>query len=285
MDESICNHLFLPLFLPSSAEADFLTQGKHENEYKLLECMKEYFISLTSTDTWSILPICSVLTDCIERWSVLQNPQNFSVSNIQSAIEQLPLDGFLSLYFHAQNAAILIEIDEINGNQPLISAWQVSLPTQSVTSSLMPHLSCFPVTKYRLYDRSQLNATAHCELLMDFMSNTIEHPKSYKSKRQVDEIRDIPESHYVCQWWIQHFDGIKIEPNSNTYLEFKKKHRDQIRWNNALLPFRRSGLWMTIKVVLHNILIKRLGHIGTIVYKLLISDTSVDKCPNDSVQS
>ena len=41
-------------------------------------------------------------------------------------------------------------------------------------------------------------------------------------------------------------------------VQFKKKHRDQIRRNNANLPFRRSGLWMTVKVVFHTILTKRL---------------------------
>ncbi|CAF2793559.1 unnamed protein product [Rotaria sp. Silwood2] len=105
---------------------------------------------------------------------------------------------------------------------------------------------------------------------MDFMRNTIEYSKSFKASRQVYEIRDVPESHYVCQWWIQQFQGIKIENNSNFSIQFKKKHRDQIRWNNAKIPFRRSGLWMTMKVVFHIILTKRLRHIGTVIYKLLI---------------
>jgi hypothetical protein len=103
---------------------------------------------------------------------------------------------------------------------------------------------------------------------MDFMTNTIEYSKSYKAS---DEIRDVPESHYVCQWWIQQFQGIRTENNSDLSAQFKKKHRDHIRWNNASEPFRRSGLWMTIKVVFQTILIKHLGDIGTVIYKLLIS--------------
>ncbi|CAF3078926.1 unnamed protein product [Rotaria sp. Silwood2] len=77
---------------------------------------------------------------------------------------------------------------------------------------------------------------------MDFMLNTIEYSKSYKNFRNVDETRDVPESHYVCQWWVQQLQGIKIESNSNKSCRVKKKHRDQIRWNNAVLPFRRSVL-------------------------------------------
>jgi hypothetical protein len=271
MNKSVVNHLFLPCYLPSSADADFLIQNNHQNEHILLGCMKAYFKSFASTDATNILPIFQILVDCVERWSFLQNPQQFSTSNLQSTIGQLPPESFLPLYFHAQNAAILIEIDKKNSNQPLISAWQVLLPSAEITSSLLPHLSCFPVTTYRLRDRSQLISKVHCELLIDFMQNTIERSTSYKASREVPEIREVPVSHYVCQWWIQHFNGISIETNSNMPIQFKKKHRDHIRWNNALLPFRRSGLWMTMKVVFHTILIKHLGHVGTVVYKLLIT--------------
>jgi hypothetical protein len=271
MNESILNHLFLPHYLPSSADDDYLIQRNYANEHKLLECMKAYLNSFAATNATSILPIFRTLNECIQRWSILQDPQTISVSKIQSTIEQLPAGSFLPLYFHVQNAAILIEIDENNINQPLLSSWQVLLPATEITSSIVPHLSCFPVTSYRLHDRSQLSSKVHCELLMDFMFNTIEYSKSHKASRDVAEIRDVPISHYVCQWWIQQFQGIEIETKSDICCQFKKKHRDQIRWNNGLLPFRRSGLWMTIKVVFHTILIKRLGHIGTIVYKLLIT--------------
>ena len=272
MNESIINHLFLPHHLPSSADDDFLIKDNHENEHKLLDCINDFFLnSLKLPNMTDVLPIFQVLMDCIQRWSKLQNLQYFSIWNIQSTLQQLSSGDFLPLYFHAQNAAILIEIDGNNKDQALISAWQVLLPNEVITSSLQPHQSYFPVTTYRLCDRSRLASQVHCELLMDFMHNTIEYSKSYKSSREVNEIRDVPESHYVCQWWIQHFDEIKIETDSRTSVRFTKKHRDHIRWNNALLPFRRSGLWMVIKVVLHTILTKRLKGIGTIVYKLLIT--------------
>ncbi|UJR20208.1 hypothetical protein I4U23_023339 [Adineta vaga] len=269
MNESIVNHLFLPHYLPSCAEQDFLTHGNHENEYKLLECMKEYFYSMSTT---AMLPLFETIHRCMVQWSNLQNPQNFSVGSIRSAIEQMSSGSFLPVYFRAQNAAILIEIDHINVNQPIISAWQVLLPAGEVTSTMVPHLACFPITTYKLQDRAQLTSTSHCELLIDFMNHTIEYSKASKASREVDEIREVPESHYVCQWWIQHFDNIEIIENSNPSIRFNKKHRDQIRLNGGLVPFRRSGLWMTIKTVLHTILTKHLGlTTSTIVYKLLIT--------------
>ncbi|CAF4978148.1 unnamed protein product, partial [Rotaria sp. Silwood1] len=269
VNESILNHLFLPHGLSSSAYADYLIQSNHENEYKILECMNEYFQSL---DTKNELPILSIIKTCTERWSIIQNTKKCSVPLLQSTIQNLSSNDFLSLYFHAQNAAILIEIDENSLNQPLISSWQVSLPTETITSSLEPHLSCFPVPTFRLPDLSQLLSSVHCELLLEFMKNTIEYSKSYKSSYTFDETREVPISHYVCQWWIIQFQGVQIDNQINTSISFKKKHRDQIRYKNSALPFRRSGLWMTMKVVFQSILTKRLGKIGTIVYKLLITD-------------
>ncbi|CAF1656053.1 unnamed protein product, partial [Adineta ricciae] len=251
MDESILNHLFLPHHLPDSADEDFLIKGKHENEYKLLECLNEYFNSVTSAHVPFTPPVFRIFHDTIKRWAVLQNPQNLSVQDIQTTLEKLSTGTLLPLYFHAQNAAILIEIDETN--QPIVSAWEVLLPNSTITSSITRHYSCFPVTTYRLCDRGQLNSKVHCEILADFMSNTIEYSKAQKASREVDEIRDVPESHYVCQWWIQHFQELTDNHATEICLPFKKKHRDQIRSHRELAPFRRSGLWMTIKVVVQTI--------------------------------
>ena len=69
---------------------------------------------------------------------------------------------------------------------------------------------------------------------MEFMKNTIEYSKSRKASHKVDEIREVPESHYVCQWWIQQLQGIEITNNTSASAQFKKKHRDQIRLTNGL---------------------------------------------------
>ncbi|CAF4824442.1 unnamed protein product [Rotaria sp. Silwood1] len=92
------------------------------------------------------------------------------------------------------------------------------------------------------------------------MNNTIEHAKVQKSLYRFDEIRDVPISHYVCQWWITQFQDAQVHNQTNPSIAFKKKHRDQIRYTRSMLPFRRSGLWMTIKAVLHTILQETYQH-------------------------
>ncbi|CAF4349773.1 unnamed protein product [Rotaria sp. Silwood2] len=268
LNGSILNHLFLPHNLPSSSDTDYLIDSDHRYEYKLLEYVNEYWQSF---DAKNELSVFQVLKKCFQYWAAIQNKENCSVPNLQSIIQKLVPGDFLPLYFHAQNAAILIEIDENHTDQPLISSWQVALPPDVITSSLEPHFSDFPVPVFRLPNRSHLLSRVHCELLIDFMNNTIEHAKVQKSSYRFDEIRDVPTSHYVCQWWITQFQDAQVHNQTNPSIAFKKKHRDQIRHTRSMLPFRRSGLWMTIKVVLHTILVRRLGNIGTIVYKLLIT--------------
>ena len=100
--------------------------------------------------------------------------------------------------------------------------------------------------------------------------NILKHVKV--GLREAMDTKDVPLSNYVCQWWIQQFSEITMEISSKTSIPFTKKHRDQIRRNSSgLIPFRRSGLWMTIKIIVQMILTKRLGNLGMIVYKLLIT--------------
>ncbi|CAF3497085.1 unnamed protein product [Rotaria socialis] len=199
---SILNHLFLPHNLPSSSDTDYLIDSGHRHEYKLLEYVNEY---LKSLDAKNELSVFRVLKKCFQYWTVIQNKENCSVRNLQSIIQKLVPGDFLPLYFHAQNAAILIQIDENHIDQPLISSWQVSLPPDVITPSLEPHFSDFPVPVFQLPNRSQLLSSVHCELLIDFMNNTIEHAKVQKASCRFDEVRDVPISHYVCQWWITQF--------------------------------------------------------------------------------
>ena len=268
MNESILNHLFLPCHLPNSADGDFLINDEHQNEYKLLTSMKQFLESLNDKLR---LPIFPILINCISRWRDLQDPNKVSAVNLQKTIDQLEAGDFLPLYFHTHNAAILTEIDTNGVNRPLVSAWQVQLSTKNITSSLLPHFSCFPVPIVELQDRSELRSTAHCELLIDFMKNSLEYSQSYRRSRSHDETREITMSHYVTEWWISHFQGINNNNRDHPSISFRKKHRDQIRWKDASVPFRRSGLWMAMKTVVQTILVKKLGTFGRIVYKLLIT--------------
>ncbi|CAF2760300.1 unnamed protein product [Rotaria sp. Silwood2] len=184
-----------------------------------------------------------ILMSSIKRWANLQDPNKLSAVDLQKTIDQLVPEEFLPLYFHHQNAAILIEIESFYGaKRTVISAWQVLLSTKNITSSLLPHFSCFSVPVFQLQDRFQLRSMAHCELLIDFMKHPLEHSQAHRGSGTFDETRDVPGSHYATDWWINHFSGIRSENRRASSISFKKKHRDQIQWNGALLPFRRSGL-------------------------------------------
>lgn len=271
MNESILNHLFLPCYLPSVATDDSLLGDNHQNEYLLLECMNEFLRTIQLSDGDNPLKNIQVLTDCFSRWSARQKSENISVQNIQTVLENLPSGSFTPFYIQAQNAAILIEIEPNNSSRPLLSSWQVLLPMDQLTSSVLCHSSSFPVTKYRLNAISELTSPVHCELLVDFMTNTIEYLPAYQTSREDASISNLPQSHYVCQWWIQQFKDIQSDCTAHPTVQFKKKHREHIRLSKENVPFRRSGLWMTMKTVIEIILTKEFGEIGILIYKLFVT--------------
>lgn len=120
-------------------------------------------------------------------------------------------------------------------------------------------------------DVSELTSKIHCELLVDFVTNTIEELPSYQSSQHTS-IQNLLKSHYVCQWWIQQFKDIEQNCNADSSVQFKKKHRDHIRLKEGdNVPFRRSGLWMAMKTVIEIILTKQFREAGVLIYKLLIT--------------
>ena len=270
LNDSILYHIFLPCHLPKSSADDFLAGNDHHNEYQLLQAMRNFLMSLEGPRR---PPGWSVLLPCISRWTRCQHPNNVSPLVLQEAIDKLKTGDYFPLYFTTHNAALLIAVEP---DQSLISAWQVQLSTRNITASLMSHFSCFPAPLFELPDRSELRSAAHCELLLDLLRNSLEYRQAYRNSRSFDETRDITMSHYVTDWWINHFQRINPASRNARSIPFRKKHRDQIRWKDADLPFRRSGLWMVIKTVLQTILADQLGQSARLVYKLLITSFLTD---------
>lgn len=117
LNKSVLNHLFLPCYLPNSSEDDYLIGDDHQNEYELLELMKEFLKSLTGNKF--SLEFFRNLIICIERWINVQDRKKLSADNFQKTIDQLVPGDFLPIYFHCQNAAILIEIERRQCSQTL----------------------------------------------------------------------------------------------------------------------------------------------------------------------
>lgn len=94
--------------------------------------------------------------------------------------------------------------------------------------------------------------------------------KVQKVGREFDEVRNVAQPMYISQWLMAVVSNRSTEVNGK-YPLISKKMRDEIIKHEQKLPFRRSGLYMAMKVFLQLGLTIELGEErGKLLYKLVM---------------
>lgn len=94
--------------------------------------------------------------------------------------------------------------------------------------------------------------------------------KTQKVGREFDEVRNVAQPMYISQWLMAAVSNRSTEVNEE-YPIISKKMRDEIIKREQKLPFRRSGLYMAMKVFLQLGLTIELGQEhGKFLYKLVM---------------
>lgn len=97
-------------------------------------------------------------------------------------------------------------------------------------------------------------------------------PTSRKAGHDVTETRDVANDSFVSEWLCASLSNRSSAVASNAdFPQITKKIRDEIVYDKGDKPFRRSGMWMTIKIFLQLNLCIEYGEIeGTVRYKALL---------------
>ncbi|KAF7169283.1 hypothetical protein CNMCM5623_002079 [Aspergillus felis] len=92
--------------------------------------------------------------------------------------------------------------------------------------------------------------------------------KTRKAGAEVSEARDSTEPGFITQF-LMTFVAANGERACPPLL--RKRVRDDVCWNNAELPWRRSPFWLVLRVCIERMLIFRLGEaLGRLYYKVLL---------------
>lgn len=96
-------------------------------------------------------------------------------------------------------------------------------------------------------------------------------PKAKKGGIEVSETRDVADPMYVSKWLLTFLTDTNSDVVTGSYFpQIMKKIRDDVIFKGGELPYRRSGLWMTMKVALQLNLEKEFGQdIGNCIYKII----------------
>lgn len=154
------------------------------------------------------------------------------------------------VYISSQNAAVILSYKQAD---LIVEVFELSSLSSKVLEAKGRLTRCFPSAAILI------NTSAHPrEALIPVLANTLStlcmepvlgmQPESYRAGEMHEEIRDTASPAAVTELFMGFLKGFGSPANVST---ISKNTRDEVLWLKAKLPWRRSPVWLLIKVVLH----------------------------------
>lgn len=174
----------------------------------------------------------------------------------------------IPLQITAQNAAVLITYQQ---GKLIFEAFELSPNNQAVYSTPGRLLRTFPAMAISVdasilqqHDFADTIANTLCTMSRQQVAEM--QPESRKAGQKHEEDRDTTDPAVVCGLL---FGILRGFGSSHSVSTIGKHTRDEILWNNARRPWRRSPMWLLLRVILQ-LTMSRASKSGDALYKKLI---------------
>ncbi|KAG8770450.1 hypothetical protein FRC12_004246 [Ceratobasidium sp. 428] len=153
----------------------------------------------------------------------------------------------LALHIREQNAAVLVRK---NPSDTTFEIFEVQAPNAAVMSTPGKLVREFPgpaiqVPDLVFYDPGFIEEISNFLAHMNLDTLEGSSAKTTKAGSTVSEVRDSAHPHYISRLFVAILRGVgkELEPN-----RVVKRIADEVLWNDAYLPWRRSPLWLIMRV-------------------------------------
>ncbi|KAF8454797.1 hypothetical protein BGX38DRAFT_1171611 [Terfezia claveryi] len=258
----IINHVFLPPKLPQKSEVD---AGEH-NSALLRLCVRaaedyKQFVSWEVQEAWE--PAFKML----ENFSRLDNANALDASAFKRAVLGMKPGDVVALHIGAQNAGLMLQQTT---NSMIFQSFEVS-PLSSEVLKPIGKLRCSYPGPAISVDLRKLKLRPY-RLLVELSSflekmkrdSTLAPNKHAKGSSTVAEERETADPMFITVLLTGILRGVG-EPVEVP--RFEKRVGDEVLWNHARIPWRRSPLWLTVKVALQKTL---MDHATRAEYKVFM---------------
>ncbi|KAI0076422.1 hypothetical protein K474DRAFT_1755904 [Panus rudis PR-1116 ss-1] len=244
--QSITEHVFLPPKCPQEGPAPQFERMMNMQLTRLIARFASDFIAqLSDPEPW--YPVVGMLQHLQD--SADQSLERQSLAKHMLAME--PRD-VLALHIRAQNAGVVIR-KEIG--RMVFEVFEVSPPNREVMGTAGKLVRQYPgpavaVSRDVCDDQYFLDELASflCQMDVDILDSTA---TSTKAGSTVSEERDTADPKYISQLLIGILRGLG---DIAEVRRVTKRICDDVLWKDSLLPWRRSPLWLVIRVALHTTL-------------------------------
>ncbi|KAG2337794.1 hypothetical protein BDR05DRAFT_740578 [Suillus weaverae] len=253
----IINHVFLPLKLPQGSDHSL------KNELTLSEAVFDaalaYSDQLPSDKLWlwtSSLKMLRNLKDSV-RFSTM------STKEVESQISTMDNKDVLVYMIRAQNAAVVMRKLE---SETIFESFEMSPDPTAVMGAKGKLICSYPGPAITVPDTNIDNTTFPAELanfLVHMDQDVLDAAATRtKAKSTVLEERDTTHPRYITELLTGILRGLGSIADVP---RIRKRIGDDVLWDSAKLPWRRSPLWLVIRVALQTTLER--SALGRTTYK------------------
>ncbi|KAL3412906.1 hypothetical protein V8F44DRAFT_645694 [Aspergillus fumigatus] len=251
----LVHHIFLPPKLPQ--EDDYKPEYELMLLEKCVEALQQFKVYVSDSEADSIAAAVTMVT----RLAHICGPNgDVDEKEFRNALTQLYTEGgILPVYVHCQNAAVLMtrEDDAIR-----IETFELSARNEAVMTTIGRLKRQFPGPTLSMnletFNESGLQTTiAQTLAKMSHQPVAGTHAKVKKAGQKHDEDRDTTHPMMVTE-----FLNAFLRPLCTSVVcsQIQKNTREEVMWLDSRSPWRRSSLWLLIRVALQLMLCRRAVH-------------------------
>ncbi|KAK0245418.1 hypothetical protein EDD85DRAFT_17035 [Armillaria nabsnona] len=251
----IVNHVFMPPALPQADDRNISQDAALC--HAVLDCAHRYRSHLLND------------VHKLRKWdAIIKMLQNFEETlddtldstKVYKQLSSMEIGDILVFYINGQNACVVFRK---RAEEVIYEAFEVMFPNEKVMGAIGKLISSFPgpaiAVPSETFDvpafRQEL-ASFLVEMHNDFLKEAL--PTSRQAGRDVIEEREPAHPRFITQL----LTGILYGQGGRAadIKRFSKRINDDIRWLNAKLPWRRSPIWLILRVALQSSLFEGVDH-------------------------
>ncbi|KAL5118323.1 hypothetical protein ACEQ8H_003833 [Pleosporales sp. CAS-2024a] len=244
----IIRHVVLPPKLPQ--ESDY----KAEHEKCLIDsvilALQDLQDVAHNQDVKDV--VASAITTIRNLDSGRDKDGNISESQLCTVLQKIATakcDEQMALEVKAQNAGLLISL---RGDHVSFEPFELAPTNQVVMSTVGRLVRTFPGSRSRvpisvLQDADFRNSLAYTIAKMSTQTASGMQPRVQKMGRDHDEDRDTANPAMISDWFVNYIAALGQLAQT---ICITKNTREEVLWNNSRFPWRRSPLWLLIRVTL-----------------------------------
>ncbi|KAG7450735.1 uncharacterized protein BT62DRAFT_884237 [Guyanagaster necrorhizus] len=259
MDDSvltyIVNHVFMPPVLPQQDDRDISNDAALCDA--VLECARCYRAYLQND------------VHKLQKWNIIIDMlQNFKATltatlgsaEVERQLSSMNIGDILVYHINAQNACVVFRRQP---EEVIYEAFEVMFPNEKVMGAIGKLISsfpgpaiAFPSATFRTPAFRKELASFLVEMHNDFLEEA--SPTSRKAGHNVIEEREPAHPRFITQL----LTGILYGQGGRAadVKRFSKRINDDVLWLNAKLPWRRSPIWLVLRVALQSSLFEGVDH-------------------------